>query len=914
MTADDRLNRRFRVVLTAILLPSVGIGAAHAEPGLRRLIRSPSPALGTSYGEPSSVVLREVERSPRHVVLELKTGGFFASRTEEGRVRLDIPGFESASQPGEPTLPMRRVFLPAASGKNVRMTSVLASDELRFPGLRPVPAGMPRIEVSEEGLVRPSEEKRPEGPAFRELFPKESALLLGTSFQGEHKKSELLLSPLRWDGNGLVLSRRLLVRLEFTGTETGETSLGGSRGRRRVERSSHSRTGVVAQITVQERGLYRVDYADVFPGRGPRGLSPSSLRLSRQGEPVAYHLSGGVFGPGSSLYFLSEGASLNPYADAVYELETNAGGLVMEERTLTPALATKGGAVGEYLETVRREENYYYQSGLLKAPDPFLWSLAISPGSSHTSFATAQLSPSATAGRLHVVLQGGSDVPGWVDHHVRVRINGVFVGETTWDGATERVLDLPVPGGTFVEGTNTLSLENVGDTGAGTSMVFLNRYRVAYPRRSVAVQGKLEGRFEATGPAEIAGAFASSFVLDTTGSPQWISGASATPTGLGLPVQAGRSYLVTSSVLRPTVTRLSPSSLKSPVNQADYLLLGPAAFLPAAEPLLDLRESQGLATKAVSLEEVYEQFGHGEVSPQAIKEFLEFAYHAWEAPSVRYVLLLGDASYDPKNYLGTGTKDWLPGFPVVTSYIQTVSDPGYASVNGKDPLPDLAIGRLPAGSLGEAQRMVEKILSYENGGGRLDGPAVLVADNADLAGEFELNADDIAATVLASRNPQKIYYSVEGFSGTRTKILQAFDDGASLMSYIGHGTPTNWATEGFFKIQDVPALQTQSQQPLLLTLNCLNGYFQSPGPNSLSEALLKAEGKGVVAAFSPSGLSVNDPAHVFHKAVLREIVSGDHERLGDALLAAQAVYAETGYMPELLSIYHLFGDPALRIQ
>jgi hypothetical protein len=32
--------------------------------------------------------------------------------------------------------------------------------------------------------------------------------------------------------------------------------------------------------------------------------------------------------------------------------------------------------------------------------------------------------------------------------------------------------------------------------------------------------------------------------------------------------------------------------------------------------------------------------------------------------------------------------------------------------------------------------------------------------------------------------------------------------------------------------------------------------------------------------------------------------------LGDALLAAQSAYADTGAFRELLSIYHLLGDPA----
>jgi hypothetical protein len=445
-------------------------------------------------------------------------------------------------------------------------------------------------------------------------------------------------------------------------------------------------------------------------------------------------------------------------------------------------------------------------------------------------------------------------------------------------------------------------------------MVFLNWYSVSYPRSLVSVSGTLEGGFDSAGAATIKGVSTASFVLDTTGAvPQWLTGAGASLSGITLPVEAGHRYVVAATALRPTVKRLSPSTLKSPTNQVDYLLVAPAVFLPAAQPLLDFRQNEGLVTKAVSLEEVYEQFGHGEVSPQAIKAFLEYVYHSWASPTVRYVLLLGDASYDPKNYLGTGTKDWLPGYPVVTSYIQTVSDPGYASVNGDDLLPDFAIGRLPAASAAEAATLVQKVLDFENGGGSFGGSAVIVADNADLAGNFEADADDVAATVLASRNPQKIYYSLEG-ANTRSEIRQAFDNGSSFMNYIGHGSTVAWASEKFFNYQDVPALAPQPQQPLLLTLNCLNGFFHFPPMNSLSEALLKAQGKGVVAAFSPTGLSVNDPAHVFHKAVLQEILSGSHARLGDAVLAAQDDYAQTGAFPELLSIYHVLGDPALRIR
>ncbi|HEY5906653.1 MAG TPA: C25 family cysteine peptidase, partial [Vicinamibacteria bacterium] len=315
--------------------------------------------------------------------------------------------------------------------------------------------------------------------------------------------------------------------------------------------------------------------------------------------------------------------------------------------------------------------------------------------------------------------------------------------------------------------------------------------------------------------------------------------------------------------------------------------------------------------KVVALEDVYDQFGFGEEGPDPVKAFLGYAYHSWQRPSPRYVLLLGDATYDPKDFTKTGTKDRLPTPLARTSFIWTASDPSYAQVNGNDLLPDLAIGRLPAASLAEAQILVGKLLAFETSRRNLSGPAVLVADNADEAGFFERNADEIAA-LLPGRPVQKLYLRDLAGQGldARASIRSALDGGASLLSYVGHGSIAVWASENVWNNLDVNALQPQAQQPLLLTLDCLNGFFHFPPLNSLAEQMVKAEGKGAIAAISPSGLSLDEPAHVFHRALVRQLGSGGHLRLGDAVLAAQGDYAESGAFPELLAIYHLFGDPA----
>ena len=69
-----------------------------------------------------------------------------------------------------------------------------------------------------------------------------------------------------------------------------------------------------------------------------------------------------------------------------------------------------------------------------------------------------------------------------------------------------------------------------------------------------------------------------------------------------------------------------------------------------------------------------------------------------------------------------------------------------------------------------------------------------------------------------------------------------------------------------------------------------------------------------MSAFSPSGLSLNTAAHIFHRALLEELVNGGHSRLGDAVMAAQSAYADSGALPEMIAIYHLFGDPALALR
>jgi hypothetical protein len=315
----------------------------------------------------------------------------------------------------------------------------------------------------------------------------------------------------------------------------------------------------------------------------------------------------------------------------------------------------------------------------------------------------------------------------------------------------------------------------------------------------------------------------------------------------------------------------------------------------------------------VALEEIATAFGGGEASGEAVRAFLTHAFHAWARPSPRYALLVGDGSDDPRNFTGSATPAPMPVLRLRTSWLWTAADPALGAVNGEDLLPDLAIGRLPAKTPEDAARLVAKILDWEDAGNDLAGTAVLVADDPDAGGDFEANARDLAAGPLAGRSVETILLREAGAS-TRAAIYGAFARGPSLVSYVGHGGTAVWASENVLNSWDAPSLPAQARQPVVLTLNCLNGYFTAPSFDALTEALLGADGRGVVAGVSPSGASLDAPAHAYHRALAGALASPAHARLGDALLAGQREYARGGAMPELLAVYHLFGDPTMRLR
>ncbi len=882
------------------------------------------------HGEPEKQSLRVLERSAEGVTLELVTGGFYSEEQPDGTTKLIVPGFFDRSEPGRPTVPTRRLWQDALVGRGVEPVDVAPSDFLSFSGLRVPVAGRPVAVATPEGTYEASSlpvsaaeaRKLRAADTATGLFPAAQALVHQTAFQGERKKAYVELSPLRVNETTqrVTLARRLVVRLAFAGAVEGERGKGSVGRRAPSPGASDAATGtdpqVLARFATRARGLHAVTFEEV-PGL-TGALATSSLLLSRRGVPVPFHCEPRTasFGPGSTLYFLSDGTDSAYGSEAVFELALGSDGIAMPVAVASARRVTTTTPIATLRHEGSFEADLNYLPALTEARDLWVWDYGLAGGQGQDYAFTAH-SPALVPenAQLRVDLEGGSDTLVEEEHHLLAFVNGSLVGDLRFDGMQPAILEAEVPTSLLRDGSNTLRLENAGDTGSTASFVYLDRFSLEYARPVAPLAGVLEGKASQAGRASIEAA-PGAILLDTTDPTPRFLGRALGGGRLTWNAEPGHRYLATfpEAFQKPEVRAASAGPLRAATNQADWIVVAPEALLPAAQDLAAHREAQGLAAMVVSLEDVVVEFGHGEAGPHAVRDFLAFAFHHWAAPSPRYVLLLGDASYDPKGFLsGTSRPDLIPTPYSKSAFLWTPADPLYAAVNGTDSLPDIAIGRINAATLAEAQAAVQKILDFENASRTLGGNAALVADNPDLAGDFEANQDGIA-TILTSRPVQKIYLTQLGASATKAAVRNAFDSGASLVSYVGHGSSGLWATEGILRSPDVAFFAPQPQQPFVLTMTCSNGYFASPYNNSLSERLVLAPDKGAIASFSPSGLSLNDAAHVYHRAVVSELEQGAHDRLGDLLLAAQASYAATGAFPELLDFYNLLGDPGLQIR
>jgi len=267
------------------------------------------------------------------------------------------------------------------------------------------------------------------------------------------------------------------------------------------------------------------------------------------------------------------------------------------------------------------------------------------------------------------------------------------------------------------------------------------------------------------------------------------------------------------------------------------------------------------------------------------------------------VLLVGDASFDPKNYLGRGDFDLLPTKLIDITLMETASDSWLADFDG-DGIEDFALGRLPARTVEEAAAMVGKIVAYD----RAIAPkgVLLVAD--DIQGYDFAGANAQLRQFIPPDVQVEELNRGEAGDATRSRLIAEVNQGKQVVSYFGHGSVNLWRGN-LLTDADATALNNDGL-PVFVMMTCLNGYFQDPQLDSLAESLMKAQGRGAVAAWASSGITQPEGQSQMSQQFYRLLFNGAASMtLGEASAKAKAVADG-----DIRRTWILFGDPSMKLR
>jgi hypothetical protein len=353
----------------------------------------------------------------------------------------------------------------------------------------------------------------------------------------------------------------------------------------------------------------------------------------------------------------------------------------------------------------------------------------------------------------------------------------------------------------------------------------------------------------------------------------------------------------------------SPSSWHSADQAANLVILTHAAVVNTLSPLVQLRQGQGYSVAVVDVEDVYDEFGFGNKTPQALRDFLALATSTWRKPP-GFVLLAGSASSDPRNFLGYGAFDLVPTKFVEATYSYAASDDWFVDFND-DGLPDLAIGRLPVRDSTQAAAVVQKLTGYGSAGSPdWTKAALLVADTTD--GQFDYGAytNAVAAQIPTSIFLKQVFRSdFANDTLAHAAVLGAFNQGALLVNYMGHSSETAWRGN-LLTTEDVSGLTNGLSLPFVSSMTCWTGLFVDPVGETLGEALLKTPQGGAIAVWASSGMTETDGQMVMDREFMRLLFAAQKPTIGEATAQAKAVVSDL----DIRRTWILLGDPTTKLQ
>ena len=716
--------------------------------------------------------------------------------------------------------------------------------------------------------------------------------------------------------------------------------------------STARQVGESYRLRTLESGMHRLDYSE-FAAEGLGSGTPIAEVAVYQrafdaeaGEPfVETPVAVAVFDVDSDGYFDDNDYLLFPalsfeqqrmpigYEDR-YSQE-NAYWFGADE-SLALRMSTRSGALDQsglptatsFSDTLRFEEDVYFDA----SPDDdyldlYTWTDYSDLGDNyHLPFVIHDIDPDGNI-RMRARYQGIRSGEHTIDFSLENGSGENDFGSYTFYGISETMaediyLSGNIPAAYFEEGENVLHAVGEG----GSSGANLDWFEFQYDREFVARDGRLgftnaslTGLAEFTVTALATDAVRLFDITDPWNAVQLelgeenVSGDGDYALTFQDDIQSFTRYEVVEDGSYHRVTdieRCEPSQLAT--TEADLIVISYDGFASTAERLLDRRRSEGWQVAHALVSDVYDDFGGGIKSLDAIRDYLRYAFNEWSR-TPQFVLLVGDASEDTRGLTTYSQPDYIPtvlGHGGGSYPQMTASDQWFVSSDDDLHLPYMFIGRLPVGSVSQLDLVISKILLYESysASDEWRKRTLFVADDqwkyATLGGSYFWSAREsgftdvsleigdmvksspagLDTTVFALRRyttpfhesngistgsqPFSYFYEVYNFVDQEvTPAIQSeIADGAAIVNFQGHGNRDIMTHEQMLQVSatgqnDVNNMGNEGKPFIFMGFSChLAGFHdymeQIAGECIVEQMLFLPSGRGAVASFACSGAAI----------------------------------------------------------
>jgi hypothetical protein len=295
----------------------------------------------------------------------------------------------------------------------------------------------------------------------------------------------------------------------------------------------------------------------------------------------------------------------------------------------------------------------------------------------------------------------------------------------------------------------------------------------------------------------------------------------------------------------------------------------------------------------------------------------------------KYVLIVGDATYDYKNNLG---KENPPNFvPMYEAGTTLSGNPGippnyiyegeYANFFGTEAM---VLGRITVRNNQEVRDFIDKLFAYENSDidGNWNKRIILSADD-EYATSWEGTRHSAACEVMSSIVPDSLYDRAKVYmlsylpfppheTGTTKPLATAdfikeLNNGALIGCFFGHGNTHQLAHEKLFYGTDIPLINNGRRFYFFYFASCTVGRFDDSDYECIAEEMVRIRqgAIGTMGAHAGSNTATNQPIGI---NLFRLFTNPDTN------LTMGECYHIAKHSSGGVSIYLLLGDPATKVR